>query len=590
MRWILRLLAPAALTMTVLALFAGWLAWVEARDRLASDGEVALRSASDRLTARLDRYRALPQVMASHPDVIAALDGGVSGANAVLKATASATGALDIYLLDGLGTTIASSNWDLPRSFMGRNFGWRPYFQQAVDTGAGAYHAVGTTSGQRGFYFSAQLADRRGVVVVKIDLEALETRWAMYPTTLFFSDENDVVFLGNRPALLFRQLGPGRAPAEPRQYARRALTPLDPGAPSGPVPLWRGPPDLGTPSPAIWLQYPVDGTGLVAHALVDPTPAQRQALLWGGLGAALGGVVWLVLAILMLRRASLAQQLRTEAGAKARLEGQVAERTAELSQINQRLRDEVEERSAAEAALRRVQAELVQAGKLKALGEMSAGISHELNQPLTAIQSLADNAGVLLDRQQIPVVRENLGRISDLAGRMGRIIRNLRAFARKEGEPPATVDLRDVVADALALAETRVRAAGATVRWSRPEDPVMVLGGRVRLQQVLVNLIANAADAMTGQAVREIGIEAVTQAALVRLTVTDTGPGLTDPDRVFDPFFTTKPVGEGLGLGLSISYGIVQSFGGEIRAENRAEQGAVFTIDLPRPQAEGVAA
>ncbi|WP_325063263.1 sensor histidine kinase [Halovulum marinum] len=177
-----------------------------------------------------------------------------------------------------------------------------------------------------------------------------------------------------------------------------------------------------------------------------------------------------------------------------------------------------------------------------------------------------------------------------IAERAARIIRNLRAFARNEAEPAADVSLATVIADALEILAPRIAAAGAAVE--APDGPVpAVHGGRVRLQQVLINLVSNSIDAMEGQdGPRHVRIGAAVRDGRVRLTVRDSGPGLTDPDRIFDPFFTTKPVGAGLGLGLSISYGIVQSFGGDIRAENCDGGGAMFTIDLPAARGDAAAA
>ncbi|MCP1170051.1 ATP-binding protein, partial [Limimaricola sp. ASW11-118] len=252
---------------------------------------------------------------------------------------------------------------------------------------------------------------------------------------------------------------------------------------------------------------------------------------------------------------------------------------------------EVGERAAAEARLRRAQAELVQAGKLSALGQMSAGISHELNQPLMAIRSFAENAETFLARDNPQAAGRNLERISELARRMGRIIRNLRAFARQESEPVRDVDLVGVIEAALEMAAARARQAEVTIDWTPPEAPVVVRGGEVRLQQVVLNLVGNAIDAMEGRARKRLSIAIARDAGRVRLTVRDTGPGIDAPDRIFDPFYTTKEVGaaEGMGLGLSISYGLVQSFGGAIRGRNHEEGGAEFTVELDPAQASEAA-
>jgi two-component system C4-dicarboxylate transport sensor histidine kinase DctB len=271
----------------------------------------------------------------------------------------------------------------------------------------------------------------------------------------------------------------------------------------------------------------------------------------------------------MQRRFAFATQLQIEERARNQLEDKVAERTA---------------------ALEDVQAQLVQAGKLTALGEMSAGISHELNQPLTAIQSLADNADIFLDRGDLGEVRANVSKISKMAERMGRIIRNLRSFARNEAEEVTEVDLISVLQDALGIASGKLESSGTKVDLKTDLTEALVRGGRVRLSQVLVNLISNAVDAMEGQSDKRVEISVDDRSAQTRVTLKDNGPGLTDPKRAFDPFYTTKTVGEGLGLGLSISYGIIQSFGGDIDGNNHPDGGAVFTINLPKVKRGDLAA
>ncbi|MFV2001371.1 MAG: sensor histidine kinase, partial [Paracoccaceae bacterium] len=263
-------------------------------------------------------------------------------------------------------------------------------------------------------------------------------------------------------------------------------------------------------------------------------------------------------------------------------EGRVEARTAELSSTNTALRREVFERHEAEGALRKAQADLVQAGKLSALGQMSAGISHELNQPLMAIRSFAENAETFLVRDKPAAAAQNLSRISELSRRMGRIIKNLRAFARQEREEITDVDLVGVIDAVLELSGRRLSDGGINVSWERPDAPVFVRGGEVRLQQVVMNLVSNAADAMADSPERKLQISIAAARGKMRLRVADTGPGIDDPGRMFDPFYSTKEVGnsEGMGLGLSISYGLVQSFGGAIRGRNKPDGGAVFTVEL----------
>jgi two-component system, NtrC family, C4-dicarboxylate transport sensor histidine kinase DctB len=211
---------------------------------------------------------------------------------------------------------------------------------------------------------------------------------------------------------------------------------------------------------------------------------------------------------------------------------------------------------------------------------MAAGLSHELNQPLMAIRSYAENGATFIERGKPQVAADNLVQISDLARRMGRIIRNLRAFARQEVEGFADVDLVAAVAAVLEITQPRMRQEAVELDYQPPEAPVMVRGGEVRLQQVVLNLIANALDAMQAQGGRlVIWIEV---GAKVRLHLRDTGPGIAEPEKMFDPFYSTKAIGqaEGMGLGLSISYGIIESFGGQLSGQNAPEGGAEFIVEL----------
>lgn len=574
-------------------------------DALASRAKASLTQADDRLAGQLEKFQYFPSVIAQHPAVADLLTEPTADkaerVNLVLERLALTSGALDIYLMDDGGTTIAASNHDLPRSFLGHNFAWRPYFKNAMLGALSRHHAVGTTSLQRGFYFSHPAYDRSGaiagVIAVKIDLERLENEWRGDQEVVFFTDENGVIFVSNRDALLLEthdvpELDTESLP-DRLQYATTAPEPLT-GFERRHIlgyEVWTNVEIDGVPSPALHLELDDLQIGMTAHTLFSTRDADIQARLWGILAASVGGILMLVAAIIVQRRNAMAAALAQEERAKQTLESTVERRTRALSVANTRLRQEVEERRAAEAELRRVQDELVQAGKLSALGEMSAGISHELNQPLAAIQTLADNAGLLLDREQTDMVRGNIARISQMAERAGRIIRNLRAFARKEDEKITDVDLVQVVNDAITLSEPKLARNDITLNWDPPSQEVLVRGGRVRLQQVIMNLISNAADAMAGQRrKRSITITIQQVKGRIHLKVRDTGPGLAKPEQVFDPFYTTKTVGEGLGLGLSISYGIVQSFGGDISGRNHASGGATFTVKLTPSTAAAKAA
>lgn len=549
------LIAGCAVTGTV-----WWLALRDSLSRLAERGHADLALAGDRLTGQLQRYREMTVLMADHPEVIAlALDPAAdhATASALLRRTADMTGTDELMLLSAAGRVIAASG-----DAVGTDRSRQPYFQRAMHGALGFAREIEPGTGRRFFVYAAPVFSPAGPVagalVARIETEAVEVTWRGDPMIVFFTDARGVAFVSNRDELILAQFG-GAALAGAARLRQRATS-------LGGDDIWTldGGPHL--PERALHLTLPLPVIEMVGESLVDIAPAERQASLVAAMAAAASIGLGAVVFALMERRRALAERLASEAQANALLETRVAERTRELLQANERLH--------------RAQADLVQAGKLSALGQMSAGISHELNQPLMAIRSYAENATLFLERDMAEKAADNLARISDLARRMGRIIKNLRAFARQESETVNDVDLVKVVADALELTEARLHRAGITVDWAAPAAPLWVRGGEVRLQQVLVNLISNAADAMGTGGVIAIGLSE--GAGRVRLTVRDTGTGIADPERIFDPFYTTKEVGasEGMGLGLSISYGIVKSFGGEISGRNRPEGGAEFTIEL----------
>ncbi|RDI58003.1 ATP-binding protein [Microvirga subterranea] len=244
--------------------------------------------------------------------------------------------------------------------------------------------------------------------------------------------------------------------------------------------------------------------------------------------------------------------------------------------------DELGDLGKALAVFRQTRDDLVQAAKLAALGQMAAGISHELNQPLAAIRSHAHNGTVLLERGRPEEARASLDRIQGLTARMAELIKHLKRFARRPAATLEAVDLRAVVEGALSLFEQRLDEEKVAVRMSVPAAPLTVLAEEIRLEQVIVNLISNALDALEGQADRRIDIGAEAGGGRVRLIVADNGPGIAEQHRaaVFDPFFTTKPAGLGLGLGLSMSYNIVKDFGGDLILATTGRTGTTFVIDL----------
>lgn len=576
--WIRHRAAILALFLLALAVVAGgvWrFGYGQALDQLARRGEADLALAADRLTAQLQRYQELAVLMGEHPylQALSRGQGDVNTARALLLEAADKTAALDLIYAaaDGRIITSAQGKFEGPDRLSGA-----PYFERALQGALGAYHAVDARYGRRAFYFASPNfgPDGRvaGVLVVVVDIENVEENWRGDRPAVFFVDDAGEVFISNRSELLFWQRRGGEVGLVP---------PVGDAPPFAQVfraghELWRL--DWGPymPQRGVHIVQDLPVIQMRGEAIVDVAPALRLA----GLQAAAAGAAMMVFGLFLWQAI---ERRRVLAEANAVLEERVSERTAELSETNIVLRREIIERQEAEAALKKAQADLVQAGKLSALGQMSAGISHELNQPLMAIQSFAENGARFMERGRPEKAEENLGRIAQMATRMARIIKNLRAFARNESEPMGKVDLVSVIRQAVELTEPRLRQDGVKVVWqpaTRPE-PVYALGGEVRLGQVFVNLINNAADAMADVPEKRLEI-LLDVGQRLSVSVRDTGPGIAEPERIFDPFYSTKAVGssEGMGLGLSISYGLVQSFGGNIRGANAPGGGAVFTVEL----------
>ena len=558
----------------------------------AAREEATLRLATASLRGALARSEALPALLAERPILSEILrdpdnEGLLPFANEQLRQTALTLELADIFVMDLRGNTIAASNYRREASFVGRNFAYRPYFTDALSLGRGRFHALGVTSGQRGYYFAAPIIDNTellGVVAVKIHLDTFEQTWRDGDNTIIVMDSSNVIFLSDREEWHFNTLGPipdgarGRIAAT-RQYPLDQLTPL---------PATREPLGPTTELLRIGAEEYVTNIGLIAAAgwrvwVLTPT---RHAILQAR--QALASIILVILfaglvgALFIQRRARLLERFDQQRHHSEVLEARVTERTADLHDANAQLRQEVEERRLTEARLRKTQTDLVQAGKLAALGQMSAALSHEFNQPLAAVKSYADNAATFLDRDRPEEARQNIGLISQMADRMAAISKHLRNFARRPQEKIGPVPLLPVLDDALALMRARLAEVGAEIRYDRPEEEITVMGGQVRLQQVLVNLLSNAIDAMEDQEVPVIEISVETRGGRWQVSVRDHGPGLSEASlaQLFDPFFTTKSPGKGLGLGLSISYNIVRDFGGRLAAHNHEGGGAVFTVDL----------
>ncbi|BCH25383.1 sensor histidine kinase [Mesorhizobium sp. L-8-3] len=589
---VLVLVAVAA----VVAVLVGRLATRAYLDEAAARGQTTLRLAVAALRGHMNRFEPLPALIADHDDIKELVaDPGNAGlrarANDYLEEINALLQSSDIYVMVPDGETIAASNHQGPASFVGGNFSYRPYFQDAMTGEQGRFFALGTTSQKRGYYFSSPVrigGAIRGVVVFKVDLDAIEASWMGGEHAIFVSDPEGIIFMSGRPEWLYSGLLPLTADRLARTQVSRRYS----DAELRELPITGRTVSDGRELISVEtgdnvreylaLAEPMPEAGWTVNILTDTASARAQAITAVAAALLLLGLAALAAAIVMQRRARLADRMELQRTARAELERRVEERTADLALVNRQLETEVAERRATERQLRQTQADLIQAGKLAALGQMSAALSHEFNQPLAAVKTYADNAAILIDRKRMAEARDNLTRISGLADRMASLGRHLRNFARKPNEKLGAVPLADTIRDTLEIVAARLKAADARANVDLGTTPLAVRAGSVRLQQVLVNIISNAADAIEGREARTIDIVARRKSGKVTITVRDRGPGVPAAiaERIFDPFFTTKGIGKGLGLGLSISYNIVKDFGGSLSVGNHEEGGAVFTIEL----------
>ncbi|MFV3125985.1 sensor histidine kinase [Niveispirillum sp. KHB5.9] len=529
------------------------------------------------LRSELTRHETTPAILGLSRTLRTALQSpddadAIHAANIYMEQIAERTGAAALYLMDTGGTTLAASNWRQTDSFVGRNFAYRPYFREALAGGSGRFYGIGTTSREPGHYFARALEEgglTLGITVVKVSLAPVEKSWAGLSDRILVVDGNGVVILSSVPDWTFRTLAPLSDAekvrlADTRQYESVELHELG----------WRPRADgtvmlAGAPARYLASDSRVEGTPWRLYLLssLDGVAMARDIGRVGGAGVAalclLGWLYWR-----QRRRTRLAWRRSAEA-----LELEVAARTAELVSAND--------------DLRRAQDDLVQAAKLAALGQLSAGITHELNQPLAALRTFSDNAAAFLGRGKLDRVAENLGHIAALTERMARITGQLRTFARRSENRPEDVPLARAIDNALTILAEKVRRLGAEMEIALPAG-LTVRCDALRLEQVLVNLIGNALDAVAGREVRLVRVTGEMLDERVTLRVADTGPGIADEHmpHLFEPFFTTKPQGLGLGLGLVISAGIIRDHDGSLTAGNGPEGGAVFVIDLPAGEGE----
>ncbi|HHK0522405.1 TPA: two-component system sensor histidine kinase DctB [Pseudomonas aeruginosa] len=557
-------------------------------EQLAEQNRQTLDLYVANLLGTLRRYEELPQILGGLPVLRQALQQPGDPllqkiANEALADIRRRTGADVIYLLQPDGTTQVASNWAQADSFVHRNFAFRPYYREAMQGRLARFFGLGTTSIKRGYYFASAVKEGSriiGVLVVKVDLEHIERLWGNSPEQLLVIDNYGVVILSSREDWRFHASRPLSAAERDEIHANIPYPVQDPK----PLRLQQ----------SAWLSQSrtLPETGWTVSIYAPRTLIERPVRSVLLIGGATLLALLLLLTLLTLSRRHYLDRIALEAEAKRQLEERVLERTRELENANAQLQQEVHEREQAQRELMRAQDEVVQAGKLTALGTMSASISHELNQPLAAIRSYADNALVLLDHQRTEDARGNLEQISDLTTRMASIIAHLKAYARGARRAPENVQLQPAIEDALSMLASRRRAMNVELLRDVPDAPLWVQAGETRLRQILGNLLTNALDALAEKAPpRRLWVIASQDQHGVILTLRDNGPGFSEDAlaHAHEPFFTTKTTAKGLGLGLAICDNLLRALGGRLEMGNHLEGGAVVRLHL-LPGVPGVAA
>jgi two-component system C4-dicarboxylate transport sensor histidine kinase DctB len=565
----------------------------------------------------LQKYESMPYVLSQQGELIDLLEhpddaGKLQSVNEYLARVQDKTLPLTVYLLNRQGRAIASSNWREPGSFVGHDYSFRPYFQEAVRHHSGRFFGVGTTTAEPGYFLSYSIFPRGvdpatnsgaaqapiGVVVVKISLADLEQAWSEGADAVALADADGVVFLSSDRSWRYRTLGPLSAETQQRllqtrQYGESTLQPLPlraartawiterltrpradlvdmAGSASSPALLMQS----AQVGPLAWRLQSFSSTDAAFTAARNVAVATALAL---ALAALLIITLWLRRSRLQERRAARIELQRIHDA----LETRIAERTQVLVDANTRMESKLSALGEAERMLRATQDQAIQAGKLAVLGQMSAGLVHEIAQPLTAMRILSENARKLLSVEEFAEADGNMEEIGELCRKAGSIVGELKGFAQKSVETFEPVLVDQVTCDAVTL--VRRESAGVEFDLRPTGRPVWVLGNSVRLEQVLINLLRNAIDAMQNSQRKCISIRMELDERHVFVRVRDTGSGIPPEalERLYEPFFTTKAPGHGLGLGLAISASIVQAMHGDMRATNLAEGGAEFTLQLP---------
>ncbi len=564
----------------------------KATEDIRKTGEGQLQIIALNLESVLEKFETLPFALGYQTEVAEALanpndPAAINRLNLTLQSIQTQAKVSALYLMNRNGDTLGSSNWDQPLSFVGKNFAYRPYFQEALRGKAGRFYGIGSATNEPG-YFIAQPVYRRGtrhdtatpigVMAVKISLSEFEQTWQKSEDPIALVDGSGVVFLSNFGNWRYHSIKPLDASeqndlAGTLQYAGRSIRPITSLPPQDRTRF------------GDFVSQPVGRLGWQLMLFPSQAHIHQTAAYWAAASALILAIAAISLWAGYQRRRRLEERSESRKALQAaaeELDRKIADRTEALLQANRNLETKYAKLKETEHLLRSTQNELVQAGKLAMLGQMAAGITHELNQPLAAIRAFADNAVTFLSRAQPDKAQENLSNISAASARMGSIISQLKGFARKSHETISTVDLAQSMHTSALLVESEFHRHDVELAID-VRMPLHVLGDTVRTEQVLINLMRNACDAVAQAPVRKVSATLDRDGTEAVLRIRDSGAGIPEDvaQHLFEPFFTTKSSGNGLGLGLAISSSIVQAMNGRLEAHNHEQGGAEFILRLP---------
>ncbi len=573
---------------------------------LQEQGNVRLELYINYLQGILGKYESLPELLAIDSSLVRALlnpheKKRIETLNRYLETINKVSDTLDTYLMNKDGLTIAASNWKENRPFIGRNFNYRPYFKQAMKGKLGRYFALGSASSKRGYYFAFPVRKDEeilGAVAIKINIDSVEEKWAYRDENFLVSDPDGVIFITTNPEWRYKTLKPLDKDVltrivESRRYQDASLVPFSRSVKNLAERVQVHDIETGPKNEkrrVLKQSQFMPQAGWNVHILTDTRVLKKKVLLVNSM-VGTGLIVAYILVIMLFQRKHRLEEIKlieeqsklALQEANEHLESRVLDRTQQLTATNEQLTKEIIDRKQAEIKLKRTRKELIHAAKLAVLGQMSAGINHELNQPLAAIRSYSDNGRQFLEKGRLEEAMWNLEQIGELTERMAQIGAQLKLFSKKSSGQIVPVPLHGVIDGALEILKPSLKKAQVPLLIDLQPENLVVRGNHVLLQQVLVNLISNAMQAIEDQEVKKILLQGRDIGDKVMISVEDNGSGVAEENlgEIFEPFFTTKKSGQGLGLGLAISDRIVRDLGGQITLAKSVE-GARFEFTLEK--------